>query len=360
MPQCQLRRNFAHFAGPDTSIAAGCRHVQGAAKMACARPPEPLDPNPWEVAMTLLHGNRRAFLRDVTLVAAGAAGGLAGGLFPLSAPAIEPIARNDLGKAKFKFSLAAYSYRELLTGKSPKLSLDDFIVDCAKMGLEGTELTSYYFPENAAGEYLRKLKHLTFRLGLDISGTAVGNDFCHPPGKQRDTQIAHVKRWVDNAEILGAPVIRIFSGKPGTGQSKAEAHRLAVAGMEECCDYAGQHGTFLALENHGGLSTDVDGLLALVRDVKSPWFGVNMDTGNFRSSDVYGDLAKIAPYTINVQVKASITPAGGSRQKSDFRRLAQILTTAGYRGYIVLEFEEKEDPRVACPRLIDELRKAFA
>lgn len=93
-------------------------------------------------------------------------------------PAIKPIQRNS-GVAKFKFSLAAYSYRDLLTSKPPKLSLDeDFISDCAKMGLEGTELTSYYFPQPVTPEYLCKLKDHAFRLGLDISGTAVGNDFC--------------------------------------------------------------------------------------------------------------------------------------------------------------------------------------
>ena len=44
------------------------------------------------------------------------------------ASAIEPIART--GKPKFKFSLAAYSYRDLLNGKEPaKLTLDDFIRD---------------------------------------------------------------------------------------------------------------------------------------------------------------------------------------------------------------------------------------
>ena len=117
---------------------------------------------------------------------------------------------------------------------------------------------------------------------------------------------------------------------------------------------------FLALENHGGLTTEPEGLLSLVRDVKSPWFGVNLDTGNFNTADPYADLARIAPYALNVQVKVSITPAGGKRQHADFRRLAQILTDAGYRGYIVLEFEESEDPRVACPRYMDELRAAFA
>ena len=71
------------------------------------------------------------------------------------------------------------------------------------MGLEGTELTSYYFPPEPSREYLTHLKQLCFRLGLDISGTAVGNDFCHPKGAKRDQQIADVKRWIDYAEILG-------------------------------------------------------------------------------------------------------------------------------------------------------------
>lgn len=287
-----------------------------------------------------------------------AAAGLTAGLRPGAAWAIEPIERN--GTPKFKFSLAAYSYRELLGGKSPKLTLSDFIADCAKFGLEGTELTSYYFPADTDAAYLRKLKLEAFRLGLDISGTAVGNDFCHPEGPEREKQIANVKLWVDRAEVLGAPVIRIFSGNAKKGQSEAEAHKLAVAGMEECCEYAGQHGVVLALENHGGLTTTIDGLLSLVRDVKSPWFAVNLDTGNFRSADPYADLARLAPYAMNVQIKVSMHPAGGGREKADFKRLANILRDSGYRGYIVLEFEEPEEPREACPRYLDELRQAFA
>ncbi len=144
---------------------------------------------------------RRDFLRRAAIATAGAGWG-ASCLGSQIARAIEPIKR--VGGAKFKFSLAAYSYRDLLTAKPPKLSLEDFIADCAKMQLEGTELTSYYFPADPANEYLRHLKQLAFDLGLDISGTAVGNDFCVPPGPKRDQQIADVKRWIDRAEILGA------------------------------------------------------------------------------------------------------------------------------------------------------------
>src|SRR6185503_12939000 len=113
--------------------------------------------------------------------------------------AIEPIARN--GPSKFKFSLAAYSYRTLLSGANATLTLKDFIDDCAKFGLEGTELTSYYFPADAKADYLRALRRQAFRLGLDISGTAVGNEFGHSPGDKRTAEIAKVKQWVDNSEI---------------------------------------------------------------------------------------------------------------------------------------------------------------
>ena len=133
--------------------------------------------------------DRRQFTHTCASVMAGTC------LLPSIAPAIEPIARN--GKAKFKFSLAAYSYRDLFKGESPRATLLDFVADCAKMGLEGTELTSYYFPKNLTSEYLLNVKKRCFELGLDISGTAVGNDFGWPASEKRQEQIALVKRWVE-------------------------------------------------------------------------------------------------------------------------------------------------------------------
>jgi sugar phosphate isomerase/epimerase len=272
--------------------------------------------------------------------------------------AIEPIARTS--GHHFKLSMAAYSYRDLLQGNPPKLSLIDFIDDCAKFGLDGTELTSYYMPQRPTDHYLRQLKGEAFRRGLDVSGTAVGNDFCFPPGDQRDEQIASVKRWIEYADMMDAPVIRIFAGTAKPEISADETRRLAVDAINECCLHAAKYGIFLALENHGGITAEADDVLSIVRDVDSPWFGVNLDTGNFHTADVYGDLAKLAPYSVNVQVKASITPASGAKQSTDFTRLAKILEDAGYRGYIVLEFEERGDPRSECPRYIEQMREAFS
>lgn len=298
--------------------------------------------------------SRRSFVSASAALTAGAALAAA----PTALRAIEPIARN--GQPKFKFSLAAYSYRDLLGGMAPKLTMNDFVSDCAKFNLDGTELTSYYFPKNVTHDYLRSLAQQCFRLGLDVSGTAVGNDFGHPPGEKRLREIAATKQWIDFAAVLGAPVIRIFAGHEQAGSTPAQAHSLMVAGIEECCEYAGKQGIYLALENHGGPTATAEGLLSFVRDVNSPWFGVNLDTGNFASADVYGDLAKVAPYAVNVQIKVVVSNDKKEKSPADFKKLAALLRQAHYRGYIVLEFEEKGDPREECPKYLDQLREAFA
>ncbi len=259
---------------------------------------------------------------------------------------------------KYKLSLAAYSYRNLL--KSDDFELSHFIKDCAKFGLEGTELTSYYFPDPVTPEYLRQLKRECFRAGLDVSGTAIRNDFGFRDGPERKKEIDWVKQWIRHAEILGAPVIRVFAGKQKAGISDKETHDLIVSGLQECCDFAAQHGIHLALENHGGPTATVEGLLALVNGVDSPWFGVNLDTGNFHTDNIYEDLAKAAAYAVNVQVKVVTSGPDKKRAPTDFARIAKILRDANYRGYVVLEYEEKDDPRSECPRYLAEMRKVFS
>lgn len=292
--------------------------------------------------------SRREWMKGTTLVTLGAASSTALGIQPL--PRSLPPA--------FQYSLAAYSYRALLSGKAPSMTTFDFIDDCARFGLEGTELTSYYFEDPCTDDYLRRLKRHCFRLGIDISGTAIRCDFGVPPGEQRNQEIAAVKKWIERAEVLGAPVIRIFAGHRAKSHSDTESHALMVEGIQTCCEYAGQHGVHLALENHGGPTATADGLLRIVRDVESEWFGVNLDTGNFHSKDVYAEIRRAAPYALNVQVKVVVSGPDKKKVPTDMRRVASILRETKYRGYVVLEYEEGGDPRAESERYLDELRRA--
>jgi sugar phosphate isomerase/epimerase len=299
---------------------------------------------------------RRSFLRAASAAMPCLLSGMA--------TAAEPIARN--GRPFFKLSLAAYSFHRALAQNWPRpadrpatMTLEDVIDFCAELDLEGVELTSYYLPRDITPQFLNSIKERTFRLGLDISGTAIGNDFCLPDGPERDAQLAMTRQWIDHAAALGAPVIRIFAGYIPKGETEQAARERCVSGIETALEHAAERGVALALENHGGITATADQLLAIVKAVQpSPWFGVNFDGGNFRTADPYADLEQIAPYAINAQIKASVF-RGDKKEPADFERIVEILKSANYRGYLVLEYEEPEDPRTTIPDLIQRLRASL-
>jgi sugar phosphate isomerase/epimerase len=280
-------------------------------------------------------------------------------LSSLASHAVEPIKRP--GQPRLRLSLAAYSFRQFLEHKdaAKRISLEDFIDFCADHGCDGTELTSYYFPEILDNAYLLKLKRHAFLRGVAVSGSAVGNNFTLPKGPKRDEQIALVKKWVDYCAILGAPHIRVFAG-PAPDKDVAAAKRLCIEALEDCGDYAGRHGVFLGLENHGGIVAAPEDLIEIVRAVKSPWLGINLDTGNFHTDDPYADLVKCAPYAVNVQIKVELRRRGQkANEVSDLPRLVKILRDANYQGYVALEYEAKEDPWKAVPVWLAKLKVAF-
>ena len=302
----------------------------------------------------MLPMTRRGFLAKTALAAAG----------PLAlarpAAAVDPIGRTR--PSHFKLSLAAYSYRDLLSGPNKTMDLFGFVNLAADLGLDAVEPTSYYFPENVSADYLHRLKQHAFLLGLDISGTAVMNDFCLPPGPETDKELDHVRTWIDHAAELDAPTLRLLSGNwlQGTPESRAGASGWSQR-IDSLLPHAVEKGVTLALENHGGgVTVTAEQLLRLVRQVKGPNFGVNLDTGNFHGKDPYAEIAEAAPYAVNVQVKTEIRRMGRSKEPADLARVIGILREARYSGYVVLEYNAPEDPKTAVPRYVKTLRSLIS
>lgn len=295
--------------------------------------------------------NRREFLASAALAA------LAGpSILARTASAIGPIGRTRA--SHLKVSLAAYSFRDSLVpkGRKPTMDLFDFVELAADLALDAVELTSYYFPPDVDADYLHRLKQRAFALGLDVSGTSVGNNFCVPPGPARDKELALVRTWVDRAADLDAPVIRIFAGTVPKRDDEGAAVDRAIEGIRASLPYAIEKGVTLALENHGGITATPAQILKLVQAIDSPNFGVNLDTGNFHGEDPYADLAQVAPYAVNVQVKTEISRKGSKAEEADLSRVVGVLRDAKYSGYVVLEYEAKEDPATAVPKYIKKLR----
>jgi len=288
--------------------------------------------------------NRRDFFKAGAAIAA------------LPALPVEASAATAPG-SKYKLSLAAYSMRQFLDLKKPTMKLEEFIEKCVEWGCDGTELTEYYFQKPLTPEYITKIKRTAIKAGLPISGTPVGNNFTLPPGEARDKQIANVKQWIDISAELGSPAIRIFAGNAPKGTPEEEARKWAIECINISLEHAAKRGVFLALENHGGIVATAEGMLAIIKEIKHDWFGVNFDSGNFHTPDPYGDLEKIAPYAVVCQIKTEVKRQGMKEEPADLKRLTDILRAANFRGYVALEYEAAEDPKTAVPRHVKELKK---
>ncbi len=257
-----------------------------------------------------------------------------------------------------KVGCAAYSFRSLLDLKKPQMTLEDFITRCAEWGAEGVELTEYFFPKPVTPAYVLRLKRLALASGVAITGTPIGNRFTLPPGEARDAQIASVRRWIDVAADLGAPTVRIFAGGAAQGTDASQARKWAVECIESCLDQAARRGVVLVLENDGGVTSDAEGTLEIVRAIKSEWFGMNLDTGNFKTADPYGDLERCASHAVTCHFKTEIFRKGEQKgEAADLPRLVDILRKANYRGYLNLEHESQEDPMTAVPAILQKLRQ---
>ncbi len=297
--------------------------------------------------------NRRRFLQT----------SIATSLLVPFARAVEPFQRSA---PRLRLGLAAYSFRDHMLHTSHKqepvegertLTMEKFIDRCAEWGVDGAELTSYYFPKDVSNEQLLAIRRQAHLRGVSISGTSVGNTFTNPAGPERDKQVAYVKEWVDKAVLLGAPHIRVFAGSVPKGGTLEVAKKDCIAQLEECADYAGKHGVFLGIENHHGIVAEAADLIEIIKAVKSPWVGINLDSGNFQTDDPYGDFAKCAPYAVNVQIKTEIKPrAEKEKIPADMEKMVGLLKAANYQGWVTLEYEAKENPWQAVPRTLEKLR----
>ncbi len=291
-----------------------------------------------------------------------------GALSVSTLPAIEPIKRP--GKSRMQLGVAAYSFREYYQwmrdkeqkpkGDRPQWSILDFIDWCGDNNVPGAEVTSYFFPKDVDEAFLLEVKRRAYLRGVQLAGTAVGNNFALPKGEKLTEQIAYTKKWIDHSAVMGAPHIRVFAGPQPKDLSEEQAVANCQEAYQECLDYAGKKGVFLGLENHGGIVARPDNLIKMVQAANSPWAGINLDSGNFRTADPYGDFAKLAPYAVNVQFKTEVQYAGQKKQDADLSKLVNILKESKYRGYVALEYEAAADPITAIPKHLHTMKELFA
>ncbi|HIE14977.1 TPA: sugar phosphate isomerase/epimerase [Candidatus Bathyarchaeota archaeon] len=264
-------------------------------------------------------------------------------------------------KALIKIGCCAYSYRDLLV--KGNMSLEDFVEEAYKNRLDGVELTSYYF-KSTEKRYLYSLKRLCLEKGLSISMVSCGAHLWSPEREEREKNLEKIKRWINITYELGAPCLRVFGGRWPPPQENLEkkpsiedAINEAIEIGEKSAEYTTDRGVVIALENHGGITISADDVIKIIKGVDSPWFRLNLDTGNYKE-DIYCEIEKSTPYAVHVHAKVSLKRRG-EVLKLNYERIRKILMNAGYNGWISIEYEEAENPKTGIPRFISYLKNIF-
>ena len=270
----------------------------------------------------------------------------------MPALAAVPAARAN-GKGRLKSAICAYSFRDQLAKKT--MTYDDLVRMAVDLDVDGLDLTVYWFPDTSDA-FLLPLKRLAYKSGVEIYSISVRTNMCQPTAELQAKELADIRKWIDAAAKLGAGHIRVFGGTVPKANTEDEAAGWVVSVLKRASEHAARSGVILGLENHGGITDWADRIVEIVRKVDSPWVGVNLDTGNFKR-DSYAQCEKLVPYAVNVQLKVEVRDAEGKEQPSDWPRFLKMLNAGGYKGYVALEYEAKEDAKVAVPPLISKLRR---
>jgi sugar phosphate isomerase/epimerase len=274
----------------------------------------------------------------------------------------QPIAAINLPAraSRLKTSLNAFSFNVPL--KEGKMNLDDLLDFCAQAGFDGVDITGYYFkgyPAVPPDDYLFHIKRKAFSLGLEISGTGVRNDFTIADKDKRQLEVDHVKKWIEVAAKIGAPVIRIFAGNQKDAKyTQQQVTDWMLQDIQTCVAYGKQHGVVIGLQNHNDFIQTADQVNEILSAINSEWVGLILDTGSYRVHDPYEEIAKSVKYAVNWQIKEKIF-VKGAEVETDLEKVMAIIKASGYKGYLPIETLGAGDPKVKVPVLLEKLKKAM-
>lgn len=265
--------------------------------------------------------------------------------------AVRPMVAAAAPRARFRTAICAYSFRDELKAKT--MTYDDLVRMAVDLDIDGLDLTVYWFPDTSDG-FLLPLRNLAYRNGVEIYSISIRTNMCRATPELQATEVQEVKKWVDAADKLGAGHIRVFGGNVPTGHTDVEAAGWVAEILKRASEYSGAKGVILGLENHGGITLKAERVIDIVRQVDSPWVGINLDTGNFREKP-YEQIEMCLPYAVNAQFKTEMRFDGGRQEPSDWERIVKLFAKAGYKGYLALEYEGREPAPQAFPRHIKRL-----
>ncbi|CCH02918.1 xylose isomerase domain protein TIM barrel [Fibrella aestuarina BUZ 2] len=244
----------------------------------------------------------------------------------------------------------------------PKWDLNTILKTAVSSGYQGVEfrglLGELDLPKRP--EFSTQLAETRRRFaseGVRICNLGSSTQLHHADPAKRTQQLDHARRFIDLAQQLGCPFVRVFPDQLPPDQPRDQTLRLISDGLLELGTYAKTASVTVLLESHGEL-THTDLLVPIMQAAKHPNVGLIWDIFNMWVDAHESPTAAyqaLKPYIRHVHVK----DARVTGDKHDYVLLGQgqaplreaigALIKGGYQGYYSFEWEKLWHPEIADP-----------
>ena len=263
-----------------------------------------------------------------------------------------------------KISVTSYSFQQYLNaGKIDHLGMIDKAREIGIEGMEYIALPGETFEERC--ELAHKIREKADSVGMPIISHTVGADLYKGSAEADAEEVERIKRQLDIAKILGAPVLRhdLCWALPKSGPVRSFDQMLPTLAKNarEITEYAVSLGIRTCSENHGHIAQDSDRMERLFNAVNHENYGLLVDMGNFLCVDEnpITAVSRVAPYAFHVHAKdfkysdlnKGILTRGGNyiygcvigEGVVPVKQCLVAIKRTGYDGFVSIEFEGTED-----------------
>lgn len=180
-----------------------------------------------------------------------------------------------------------------------------------------------------------------------------------PEGAERQKQLDEGRRFIDLAQQIDCPFIRVFPNNFPKDQEKTATMALIAKGLLELADHARGSNVTVLLETHGDLVKIAD-LQQLMQDAKHDKIGLVWDVSNMWTITKEPPAAAwlaLKKYIRHTHIKDANLVDG----KLQYTLLGQgevpilqavdLLEKSGYKGYYSFEWEKLWHPEIAEPEI---------
>ena len=249
----------------------------------------------------------------------------------------------------------------------PAWSIEQVVEAATTLGYDGVELRLLDGAVIDPGADRAKVEQAVARCraeGVEVCALDSSCTFNHADPGAREREVSDLLRWIDLAEDLQVPLVRVFGGhaRPGLAPEPPEVVNDWVAeALSRAAPTAEQAGVTVVLETHDAFSS-ARRVAAVLDRVDSPRVAALWDSHHpYRVGETPQDViealgARIAH--VHVKDARRTTPNGSDWQlvllgdgEVPVREQVQALQRQGYSGYVSVEWEKKWHPEIAEPEI---------